>query len=294
VHLLAPALLALVGVLHVHHEPSHDSDAPFEQVLEAAYQARLDFLALTDHVEPDATGPLPGAQHAGIHARPDGGALLVLVGGEFDSADGHVVGLGIPRAIPMRGFSGRQAIAAIHREAGLAIVSHPFTHGGWHDWEADFDGLEVHNSASDFRRLAGPLLPLRLLWFAFDREPVLRQMLVRPARELEAWESLLAQGRRVNGFSGADAHQNASVLGMQLDPYAQQLGLVQTLCPDGPLTADAVLAALRSGACVVRYVIYANRADEARSVEFPSGRVELQLDDGRRVLEIRQPPFAPR
>jgi hypothetical protein len=139
----------------------------------------------------------------------------------------------------------------------------------------------------------GPLLPFRLLRRAFDREASLRGLLVRPDRELDAWERLLVSGRRVVAFAGADAHQNFSLLGWQLDPYLEVFRSVQTLCPDGPLEEAALWQALRSGACWIRYRFYEDRADEATEVRFPSGRVELQLDRGRRVLEIRPPPLAP-
>jgi hypothetical protein len=44
---------------------------------------------------------------------------------------------------------------------------------------------------------------------------------------------------------------------------------------------------------VIRYGVYEPRAAEALEVDFPSGRVELQLDGGARVLELRNPPFDP-
>lgn len=283
---------ALVGVVHVHHEPSHDSDAAFEHVLDGAAQAGLDFLVLTEHVDGDGRGPLPAAEHAGLHPLPGGRRVLVLVGVELPTRDGHLLALDVPGRIPAHERSARQVIEEIHAAGGFAVVPHPFTHGGWRDWDAPFDGLEVHNHASELRRAVGPLLPLRLLRFGWDRERGLRAMLVRPARELAEWDRLLAAGRRVVAFSGADAHQNARWLGWQLDPYAQQFATVQTICPEGPLEAEFVWRALRTGSCRIRYRLYESRAAEARPVSFPSGRVELQLDDGRRVLEIAQPPWA--
>ena len=65
----ALALAALVGVIHVHHAPSHDSGATFEEVLAAADQAGLDFVVLTDHADVDAPGPLPAIEHAGVQRR---------------------------------------------------------------------------------------------------------------------------------------------------------------------------------------------------------------------------------
>ena len=92
---------------------------------------------------------------------------------------------------------------------------------------------------------------------------------------------------------GADAHQNISLLGWQLDPYLAVFGGVQTVCPDGPLQAARLWQALRSGACLIRYRIFEEQAGQARQVRFASGRTELQLVGGRRVLEIRQPRPAP-
>jgi len=289
----ALALAALVGVIHVHHAPSHDSDAPFEAVLSAAGEAGLDFVVLTDHADSDSPGLLPGSEHAGLATAPNGRKVLILVGAEFASRDGHVLGLEIERGVPAIGRPGREVIAAIHEQGGFAVVAHPFSHGGWHDWDAEFDGLEVQNNASDFTRLYGPLLPFRLLRFGFDRSAQLEDLWVRPSRELEAWDGLLVSGRRVVGFAGADAHNNVSLLGWQLDPYLQMFRGVQTVCPDGELEPRAVWARLRSGSCAIRYGIHEARAAEATLIELPSGRSELQLDGGTRVLELRNPPAEP-
>src|SRR5262249_30414656 len=162
--------------------------------------------------------------------------------------------------------------------------------GGWHDWDAPFDGMEVQNTASDFRRLYGPLLPFRLARFAFDRDAVLRELWVRPAEELAQWDALLAAGRRIPGFAGVDAHQNVSLLGWQLDPYAQQFGGARMVCPEAPLEARAGWQLLRSGACAVRWAVYEPRAAEAVS---PGGRVDPRLARGAALLGLRNPPSAP-
>ncbi len=260
-------------------------------MLAGAFAAGLDFVVLTEHVDAEADGPLPAAERAGIHVGPDGRRLLVLVGAEFGTRDGHLVGLAIPQAYATLGRSGRELIERIHADGGFAIVSHPFTHGGWRDFDAPFDGLEVHNNASSLERALGPLLPFRVLRLAFDRDGAMRGMLARPEQELDLWERLLLAGRRVAGFSAADAHQNQRWLGWQLDPYAEMFRVVQTVCPDAPLEPDVVWTLLRSGACSIRYRVFESRAAEARPVRFPSGHVEWQLDGGRRVLELSGPPL---
>jgi hypothetical protein len=216
--------------------------------------------------------------------------VLVLVGAEFASRDGHLLGLEIRESVPAIGRPGREVIAEIHAQGGFAVVPHPFSHGGWSDWDADFDGLEVQNNASDFTRLYGPLLPWRVLRFGFAPERQLSDLWVRPERELAKWDELLAAGRAVPGFAGADAHNNVSLLGWQLDPYRQMFGGVQMICPDGALAAEFVWAQLRAGACAIRWAVYESRAADAVELRLPSGRVELRLDDGARVLELRNPP----
>ena len=289
----ALALAALVGVVHVHHAPSHDSNAPFSDVLAAADEAGLDFVVLTDHADVDAPSPLPGGEHAGVQIAPSGRKVLVLVGAEFATADGHLLGLEIDHAVPALGRPGRDVIADVHAQGGFAVVPHPFTHGGWRDWDADFDGLEVQNNASDFTRLYGWLLPFRLARFAWNRDAELAELWRRPSQELAKWDELLAAGRRIPAFAGADAHQNVSLLGWQLDPYAQMFRGARMVCPDAPLETAAVWKLLRGGACAIRWEFYAPRAAEAVGVRLPSGRVELDLDGGARVLELRNPPFAP-
>ena len=279
---------ALVGVVHVHHAPSHDSDAPFEDVLAAARAAELDFVVLTEHAARSATGALPAAERAGLHAAEGLRPVLVLVGVELGTDDGHVLALDVRELPRPADASGRAAIAAIHAQGGFAVVPHPFSSGGWRDWEAEFDGLEVHNNSEAFRAL-GLRLPLTVLRSLADREGALRGMLVRPERALARWEELLA-ARRVIGFSGADAHQNVSLLGLRLDPYAAMFGAVQTVCPDTAREAGALWAALRSGRCFIRYGIHAREDGRRLEVAFPSGRREVWIDSGRAVLEIHQPP----
>ena len=285
----ALAALALVGVLHVHHAPSHDSEAPFAAVVVAAHRAQLDFLVLTEHVPEGATGALLAVERAGRYTGPAGRDLLVMVGAEFGTRDGHLLGLDIPELVPAAARSGRAVIESIHELGGFAVVPHPFHYGGWRDWDAPFDGLEVQNHAAAFRRALGPLLPLRLIRAAFDRGAAMRALLGRPARELARWEELLRRGRSVWAFSGADAHRNLSIAGWQLDPYEQLFRSVKTVCPEARLVAGQIWAALRSGRCFIRYSIHNEASAAAQKRIFPSGRVELQLEGGRRVLEIRQP-----
>lgn len=288
--MLALAASVLVGVLHVHHEPSHDSSAPFERVLAAARSNNLDFVVLTEHARKSAeSGPLPAADRAGRYAGSSGRELLVLVGVEFGTADGHLLGYALDRLVPAAGRSGRAVIADIQAAGGFAVVPHPFSHGGWHAWDAPFDGIEVHNNASAIRHAPGWSLPWQYSRALFDAGASLHAVLTRDVRALAKWDELLTQGRPVIGFSGADAHEGTRLLGRRLDPYEAFMGAVKTHCPVEERTAAALWEALSRGRCWIRYSAHDGQSSDAISVEFPSGRSELQLDGGKRVLELRNP-----
>ena len=290
--MLELAASVLVGVLHVHHEPSHDSRAPFERVLEAAQHNRLDFVVLADHASSDS-GPLPAAERAGRYPGADGKELLVLVGVEFATRDGHLLGYGIDELVPARGRSGREVIEAIHARGGFAVVSHPFEYGGWDDWDAPLDGIEVHNNAAAIWRVPLWSVPWHYTRALFAPERSLHGVLTRNTRALAKWDELLAAGRVVFGFSGADAHEGVGILGRTLDPYEVFLGAVQTHCPVEAREPEAIWHALRRGRCWIRYRAFDERALGSVPVEFPSGRRELQLDGGHRVLELQNPILGP-
>ena len=288
--MLGLAASVLVGVLHVHHEPSHDSNAPFERVLEAAHRIQLDFVVLTEHAPRDATSGLhPAAERAGVYPAASGRELMVLVGVEYATRDGHLLAYGLDAMVPANGRSGRAAIALIQAAGGFAVVPHPFSHGGWRAWDAPFDGLEVHNNASAIRAMALWSVPWQYLRATFNPAASLKAVLLRDQRALDRWDELLASGRPVVGLSGSDAHEGVRVLGRTLDPYEVFMGAVTTHCPVSELVVDALWAALRAGDCWIRYAVFENRRSEAVEVQLPSGRRELQLDDGKRVLELRNP-----
>ena len=288
----ALALAALVGVIHVHHAPSHDSDAPFAEVLAAADQAGLDFVVLTDHADVDVPGPLPAIEHAGVQVAPSGRPMLVLVGAEFATARRAPAGA---RDRP-RGAGARPARARRDRR---------------------------DPRAGRLRGRAAPVLARRLAATGAPTSTGSRCRTTRPTspactgpscrsgsrasrstatascascgggrrRSSRSGTSCSPRAGACRGFAGADAHQNVSLLGWQLDPYAQMFGGPRMVCPDAPLEPAAVWRLLRSGACAIRWQVYAPRAAEANEVRFPSGRVELDLDGGERVLELRNPPL---
>ena len=88
-----------------------------EQMLKHAKKIGLKALAITDH------DSLKGGLEARKKAKKLG--LIGIAGQEINSAEGHVIGLGLQEFIEP-GLSVEETIGLIHRQAGISIAPHPF------------------------------------------------------------------------------------------------------------------------------------------------------------------------
>ncbi len=115
--------------LHVHTSASYDCLSEPADVVEAAREAGLDRIAVTDHDE------IEGALAArSLDAR------RVIVGEEVRTAEGlDVIGLFLHRRVPP-GASFRETAGAIRAQGGLVYLPHPFDAHRGAD-EDFFDGV---------------------------------------------------------------------------------------------------------------------------------------------------------
>jgi hypothetical protein len=240
------------GVIHVHTTLSDGGGTP-GQVIAAAQQAGLDFLAITDHNNLDA------APMEGVHGR-----TLVLVGTEASTVSGHVVGLGL--SDPPYRFSRdpHDTLADIRDLGGVAFVAHPTSPRAdlrWESWDEPGPwGLEVLNNDSAFRE-AGWLARARsAASYPLNPRYALLSHMTRPHRALARWDGLLAR-RVVPAIAGADAHGQIEVTGkvsLKAPSYAASFGVARTHVLlerplNGSFAADrqALLAALAAGRAYV-------------------------------------------
>lgn len=125
---------------HVHTNASYDARGSVEAVLEAAGEAGLDAVAITDH---DTTTAVDEA----IDLAPAAG-VTVVPGVEVSTRDGHLLALGV-RDAPEAGLALVETIAAVRKAGGLAVIPHPFQrsrHGVRRRDLTDCDGVEVFNA----------------------------------------------------------------------------------------------------------------------------------------------------
>lgn len=132
---------------HMHTRFSDGLMSPEETVEIIAHQTDIRVIAITDH--DTAEGALVAHAHALRQKLP----LEVIIGQEFSTVDGDVVGLFLKSTMP-KYKTAAQAIDAIHSQGGLAVAVHPFSRWstlnnmcglGVKIFDLPLDGVEVRN-----------------------------------------------------------------------------------------------------------------------------------------------------
>jgi hypothetical protein len=195
------------GALHAHSELSHDSEVTFPDILRAMARARLDFIVLGDHAQPDGRADF-SAQWRGLH---DG--KLLIAG--FELRDGFLAfgarpGVTLSNRTPPD-LLARQLVAA----GGVLFYAHPENPRDWD--RPELSGMEIHNLHSDFKRAYGSVaeavrarFPDLLLSHGRFPEHVARLAFARPEEFLRRWDEV-NRSRPIAGVAGNDAHQNVGV-----------------------------------------------------------------------------------
>lgn len=134
----APASLrVLAGDFHVHAAPG-DGMLPVWEAQREAERRGLDVIAITNHNH-DYASRL--GQRLGLtSAYP-----IVIASQELTTPDFHIAAVGVTTMVDWR-LPGREAIAAIHRQGGVAIAAHPILNS-WRERDEQalrmLDGVEV-------------------------------------------------------------------------------------------------------------------------------------------------------
>ncbi len=249
------------GNLHVHTSYS-DGQALHTKVVQAAAEAGLDFVIVTDHnvwVDKcegyyDYVLLLVGEEIHDVRRQPQANHLLVY------NAESELS----PLASDPQGL-----IDAVNQRGGLCYLAHPDEYGSplspdldaipWEDWDVTgYAGLEIWNYMSEFKaRIRNKVAALFYAHF-----PTLG--IRGPFRAtLRRWDQLLAQGQRVSAIGGSDAHGNTYSMGpirRQLFPYEYLFRCVNThIVTQRPLVGhleqdkQLIYDALRAGHTWVGY-----------------------------------------
>ena len=186
-----------IGAIHIHTRAS-DGSGTVEEVMAAAQEANLSFIAITDHNVAVTENDL-------AEDPPD---LPIISGEELGTTAGHFLALGLPASwAKPETKNDRELLAATRAAGAFRVLAHPFhPHTPWTDWKtSDFDGMEIWNEDAAWRENNLFDLAISLMLYAENDQLALVRLARTPAENFAKWDELLAQ-RPVVGICGADTH----------------------------------------------------------------------------------------
>ncbi len=244
-----PARGERVGVIHVHTNASCGSGS-LPQVISAAKDADLSFIAITDH-----NLTLSDAEVAAA----DPPEFAVIDGEEVSTASGHFLALGVSDSRWQRGsgFNARALMASSRSHGAVNFIAHPYgLRDRWSDWGAtDYDGIEIFNDDAVWRKNKIFDIAVAALLYPVNTRLALLRLARTPNENLAKWDELTAQ-HPVAGICGSDAHANLLIDRWSLAHFPSYLSVFSlarqhVLLPDhhdpDKAGADAILAAIQSG-----------------------------------------------
>jgi len=306
----------LAGNMHM-HTPYSDGEAWHKEIADAAIDAGLDFIIVTDH----------NIWVEGVEGyyENENGRVLLLSGEEVHNVrrepqGSHLLIYGAERELSPCAPQPQELLDAARESGGYTFLAHPHErscrlfdhpHLGWRDWEIDgFTGLEIWNYMSSFVcRLAEQLdnLPVKngvidkltAVYVALNQE----KYIAFPEPEtLAFWDELLAEGKQVTAVGNSDAHGTLMTLGpiqRIIYPYEYLFRCINThILLDAPLNGDFVydkqriLRAIGKGHSWVAYDLpHPTTGFRFSGHGAKKGTMgdRIQLDGGSATLQARAP-----
>jgi hypothetical protein len=186
-----------VGVIHVHTRAS-DGSGTVADVMHAAAEANLSFIAITDH----------NVAMTDTDLAEDPPDLPIISGEELSTTAGHFLALGLPASWTHPATKDDRALLAAARAAGaVRILAHPFhPHTPWTDWKTtDFDGMEIWNEDATWRQNNILDLADAMLLYGVNDQLALVRLARTPDENFAKWDEILQQ-RPIAGVCAADTH----------------------------------------------------------------------------------------
>lgn len=258
----------LIVNLHMHTTYS-DGSGTHREIAEAALEAGLDVVIVTDH-NVLVQGLEGYRQPAG---RPNRQRVLMLIGEEVHDPTrvpqkNHLLVMGAGREMATFAPKPQSLIDHVYKAGGLAFIAHPndlelraFGEDdiSWVDWEArGYTGIELWNGFSELKSIVHGKLDG--IFYAYFPRYLARGPL--PAT-LKKWDELTRTGHKVVAVGGSDAHALKMRLGplrRTVFPYTYHFSAINThLLVENELSGNLdndrrmVYDALRKGHAFIGY-----------------------------------------
>lgn len=239
------------GTIHCHSHHSHDSIGSFEQIGEAARRVGLDFVLITDHIAPRTVenGVVEAQQFHARHEKP-----LFIIGAEIGSVEHGLLAFPLTEDVTDRHTHPARTIKAIHKQGGVAFISHAEKYLRWD--ETPMDGIEIYNlhaAERETNRLG--LIASSLI---LPPRQMLQTLVTPPQKNFDRWDALLKQ-RRMPVVGSGDAHAQQwmrIVGGTTVGIYERVFKVVTTHVFAKACDEASIVEALRHGRSYVAFDIW--------------------------------------
>jgi hypothetical protein len=203
-------------VVNIHMHTSYsDGFLSHPQIAQAALQAGLDAVIVTDH-------NVWVKDHERYYEDGER-SVLMLVGEEIhDQArnpqKNHLLVFGANRELATFAHNTDLLLENVRRSSGISFLAHPVDPAApavgegdisWVDWQINgFTGIEIWNGFSEFKSKLKSML--HAVYYIYNPDLVARG----PFPEtLKMWDKLLSSGKKVPAVGGSDAHALPARLG---------------------------------------------------------------------------------
>lgn len=214
------------GALHVHSSFS-DGSGSIEEIAQAAKEAHLHFVGITDHNTLRALNEVGEGYH---------NEVFFIIGCEINDKfnKNHYLAFNI-KETPSTRLPAKDYVRSVREQGGIGFIAHPFEKRTsfkehppypWIDWDIDeFDGIEIWNHMSEWMENLNNdnkydyfLHPLRYI--------------KKPCEDaLKKWDELNLK-RKVVAMGGVDAHAHkVNILGfveVEVFPYKVMFKSIRT------------------------------------------------------------------
>ncbi len=282
------------GVCHSHSHFSHDSQVPFEEILQVLKETGRDFILMSDHC-------IDGKADYSLQWDEVRDGILFVPG--FEMSQGFMP-WGLPRETVLNCGEDLDVLAAtIDSAGGMLFFAHTEEERRWD--LAQLVGMEIYNIHTDFKDEDGFGALLPDIVFSIRKYPdhVIRTIFDRQTDIFANWDRL-NRDRDIVGIAANDCHQNNGFTGVytgegkllvedtspdtigeyelnwwkrlglrvlfgplepgrelfrfQLDPYERMVRYVSTHILAQELSKEAILESLREGRVYIAFDVLAD------------------------------------
>ena len=187
------------GVCHSHSYLSHDSEVPFEHILQVLKDTECDFICMSDHCDGNLADY--SKQWRGLH---DG--KLFIPGFEMDQG---FMPFGLPSEVVLKKDEDPKVLARqIADQGGLLFFAHTEEERQWDLPElAGMEIYNIHTDLKDEKGGLGKLVPDVICNLGPYGDHVFRSIFDRQTEILARWDDL-NKTRKIVGIAANDCHQN--------------------------------------------------------------------------------------